>query len=29
MIKVASWNIRHSAEVWRALLDTEADVALL
>lgn len=29
MIKVVSWNIWHRPDVWRALLDSDADVALL
>ena len=29
MLKLNSWNIAHSLEPWRRLLDTGADVVLL
>src|SRR5437879_6102836 len=29
MLKIFSWNIAHRADLWRTLLDSEADVALL
>ena len=29
MVKVISWNIAHREEAWRALCDTDADIALV
>ena len=29
MLKILSWNIAHRAELWRTLLDSDADIALL
>lgn len=29
MLKIVSWNIAHRPDAWRALVDTDADIALL
>jgi hypothetical protein len=29
MLKILSWNIKHVAELWRTLLDSDVDIALL
>lgn len=29
MLKLISWNIGHRSEVWRTLVDSDADIALL
>lgn len=29
MLKIVAWNIRHRAESWRFLLNTDADIALV
>ncbi len=29
MLKIISWNIGRRDDAWRALLDTDADIALL